>query len=94
MRLTYDPEADALYLKLGTARIARTEEVAPSVMLDLDAAGDIVGVEVLGVSRLPGAEPLQLDFALLAGDQAAALKAIAGWRKGASEPAVRVEAAE
>jgi len=47
----YDPEADALYVRIapkGTA-IAETREIEPGVMLDVDAKGAIVGIEVLGV---------------------------------------------
>lgn len=52
MRTTYDPEADAFYAQFapdGTA-IAGTKEVAPGVMIDIDAAGQLVGVEVLSVT--------------------------------------------
>jgi uncharacterized protein YuzE len=28
-----------------------TEEVAPGVMLDFDSSGQVIGIEVLGVSR-------------------------------------------
>ncbi len=65
MRLTYDPHADALALTISTAEIAETIEAAPNVMLDLDASGGIVAVEVLGVSLRPGAEPLALVFEIL-----------------------------
>ena len=58
MRTSYDPEADAFYAHFtpeGT-KIATTQEVAPGVMLDLDAEGRLVGLEVLGVqARRPAA---------------------------------------
>jgi uncharacterized protein YuzE len=48
---TYDPEADAAYVRLAPEgiAIASTREVAPGVILDLDAAGRLVGIEVLNV---------------------------------------------
>lgn len=48
---TYDPEADAAYLRLAPEdiAIAETREVAPGVILDLDVAGKLVGIEVLNV---------------------------------------------
>lgn len=52
MRTSFDPEADVFYVRFakdGTA-IDGTQEVAPGVMLDLDAAGNLVGVEVLSVT--------------------------------------------
>src|SRR3954465_10313416 len=65
MRLTYDPHADALALTISSAEIADTVEAAPNVILDLDAAGGIVAIEVLGVTRRPGPEPLALAFEIL-----------------------------
>jgi uncharacterized protein YuzE len=58
MRLTYDPEADAGYLKVSDAEIDRTIEVAPDVFVDLSAEGDVVGIEILRRSSRPGAEPM------------------------------------
>jgi uncharacterized protein YuzE len=51
MSATYDPEADAAYLRVGEGRIARTEEVAPGIVLDLTAEGGLVGIELIDVSR-------------------------------------------
>jgi len=65
MRLTYDPEADASYLKVSDARIDRTIEIAPDVFLDLSAEGDVVGIEILRSSSRPGAEPMKLAFEIL-----------------------------
>jgi uncharacterized protein YuzE len=51
MRTRYDPEADASYARFapdGTV-IAETIEVAPGAMIGLDAAGQMVGIEVRSV---------------------------------------------
>ena len=51
MNTNYDPVADAFYARFapdGTP-VAETREVSPGVMLDLDAAGDLIGIEVLSV---------------------------------------------
>ena len=77
MRLTYDPDADALSLTVSTAAIAVTEEVAPNAMVDLDEAGEIVAVEVLGVSRRPDAEPMALAFQIRGAGQVRDLPAAA-----------------
>jgi uncharacterized protein YuzE len=50
---TYGPDADALYVRIapkGTA-VAETREVEPGVMMDFDAAGRLIGIEVLDVRR-------------------------------------------
>ena len=94
MRLTYDPEADALYLKVSTAEIAETLEVAPNVMLDLDPSGHVVGVEMLGISLRPGAEPLKVDFELLVREDATIRQAVDSWREPTRAARAKTEAAE
>lgn len=53
MRTSYDPEADAMFIWFGPEGVesAETEEVAPGIMLDFDADGRVIGVEVLNVSE-------------------------------------------
>lgn len=51
MRLEYDPEADALYLRFKRGRVSETVEVADNVFVDLDAEGVPLGIEILFVSR-------------------------------------------
>ena len=51
MKLTVDPEADALYLRLNDAKIIDSEQVASGVILDYDAQDNVVGVEMLHLSR-------------------------------------------
>lgn len=55
---TYDPEADALYVRIAPKgeTVSDTREVEPGVMIDLDAAGRVIGIEVLGV-RARSARP-------------------------------------
>jgi uncharacterized protein YuzE len=51
MKLTIDPEVDALYLRLNDEQIADSEQIAPGVVLDYDAQDNVVGVEMLHVSK-------------------------------------------
>jgi len=51
MRLKIDRESDALYLRLDEAAVAESEEVQPGVVLDHDAADNVVGVEILNLSK-------------------------------------------
>jgi len=47
---TYDGDADVLYVLLvdePEAAIERTEEVGPNLHVDIDAQGQVVGVEFL-----------------------------------------------
>ncbi len=60
MRITYDPEADALYLALREAKPSDSRDIADGVTLDLDASGGIVGLEVLEASKRLGKKVLAL----------------------------------
>ena len=51
MRLRADKQADALYLRLDDTAIVESVEVAPGVVLDYNQADQVVGVEVLNLSR-------------------------------------------
>ena len=53
IQTTYDPEADAMPVWFAAPGVTATttEEVAPGVMLDFDSSGQVIGIEVLGVSR-------------------------------------------
>lgn len=55
VKLHVDQKADALYLRLDDSAIIESEEVAPGVVLDYNASNEVVGVEMLGLSkRSPG----------------------------------------
>jgi uncharacterized protein YuzE len=63
MKLHVDQEADALYLRLDDSRIIESQEVFPGVVLDFNAANQVVGVEILRLSsRTPRPELGKLIF--------------------------------
>jgi uncharacterized protein YuzE len=49
--ITYDPEADAVYITVGRGNVDRTEETGKFIC-DLDAEGHIVGIEILSASKI------------------------------------------
>jgi uncharacterized protein YuzE len=51
MRLKVDHKNDALYLRLDESAIVDSEEVKPGVVLDYDANDNVVGIEILGLSK-------------------------------------------
>lgn len=51
MNMTYNEEVDALTITLGHAPIVDSDEVKPGVILDYDAAGNTVSIEILDASR-------------------------------------------
>ena len=60
MRLKIDKAGDALYLRLDDEAIVESEEVQPGVVLDFDARGRVVGVEILALSTRTGPDALRL----------------------------------
>jgi uncharacterized protein YuzE len=66
MRLEYDDEAGALYLavgEIGPGGVARTvDEVPGELMIDLDAKGALLGVEILYPQHLDRVGPILERF--------------------------------
>lgn len=60
MKLNYDNQADALYLRLDYSKILESEEVAPGIILDFNEKNQVVGVEMLSLSKRTGARVLDL----------------------------------
>ena len=58
MKLTIDREADALYLDLDEVPAAESEEISPGVILDYNASGKVVGIEMLYLSKRVSPEKL------------------------------------
>jgi uncharacterized protein YuzE len=53
---SYDPEADGMFVWFGpqSVKSVEPEEVLPGIMLDYDADGRVIGIEVLDVrERIP-----------------------------------------
>lgn len=51
MKLHVDKKADALYLRLDDSKIIESDEVAPGVILDYNDKNEVVGIEMLHLSR-------------------------------------------
>jgi len=47
MKLKYDPEANALYVRFSAGKIAESEGGSPGVILDYDEEGHILALELL-----------------------------------------------
>ncbi len=51
LKFEYDQSVDAAYLTLGRGRVSGSEEVQPGVVVDFDADGRVVGVEILRFAK-------------------------------------------
>ena len=65
MKLNYDPETDSLYIDLSEQTSVDSREISEGIVLDYDADGNLVGIDIdnasekvelqkLTVSKLPG----------------------------------------
>jgi len=51
MKIEYDKEVDALYLRLQEKYVARTVQIEEGLNLDLDEEGRLIGLEVLDATQ-------------------------------------------
>jgi uncharacterized protein YuzE len=54
----FDPEVNAMYIRLKEGKVAESEPLADNIVVDLDEKGEVVGIEVL----LPKLDERQREF--------------------------------
>ncbi|NCZ74909.1 MAG: DUF2283 domain-containing protein, partial [Betaproteobacteria bacterium] len=52
MKIEYDQRADAMYIRLRAGTVVESDEVRPGVVLDFDADGKVLGIEMLDLSLI------------------------------------------
>lgn len=61
MKITYDARTDTLTIILRDAPVSESDEDKPGVILDYDADGNLVGLEILDASRRVS-EPRSIQY--------------------------------
>jgi uncharacterized protein YuzE len=51
MNVTYDSDADAMYIKLTSEKFSKNKIIDENTILDLDKNGNVIGIELLFVSK-------------------------------------------
>ncbi|MDO8538330.1 MAG: DUF2283 domain-containing protein [archaeon] len=51
MEISFDKRADALYIKFRTGKFAKNKKIDDETIIDLDAKGKILGIEMLNASK-------------------------------------------
>lgn len=51
MKISFDKEADAVYIEFSSEDFASNKKMDDSTILDLDEKGNIIGIEILNVSK-------------------------------------------
>ena len=64
MRIIYDNETDTLMVIFADTTVAESDEDKPGVILDYDAKGDLVSLEILDASRRVGL-PTQIEYQVI-----------------------------
>lgn len=63
MKVIYDQEVDILSILLSEGKVAQSDEEKPGVIIEYDAEGNMVGIEILDASKRL-ADPLVLEYAV------------------------------
>ena len=53
-QITFDPQFGCLYLQFSNEKVAKTIQHSPSVNIDLDKNGGVIGIEFVGVKQAGG----------------------------------------
>ena len=61
MKLNYHPDTDSLYIDLSEQPSAESREISAGVVLDYDAQGNLVGIDIDNASRKVQLEHLVLS---------------------------------
>lgn len=64
MRVTYDAEVDILRIVFSSALVEESDEEKPGLIFDYDKDGNIVGLEILDVSKRTE-NPLAVEYAVV-----------------------------
>ncbi len=54
--ISYDPKADALYVKMREGKVAKTIEYSEDIFVDLNSHNVLIGIELLSPSEVSTAE--------------------------------------
>ncbi|HEY8767691.1 MAG TPA: DUF2283 domain-containing protein [Dehalococcoidia bacterium] len=64
MRIRYDQEVDALYIRLREGKIEESDEIEPGLIADYGEGGKVMGIEILDASEFLGGKEMRVELAL------------------------------
>ncbi|GAB2606656.1 DUF2283 domain-containing protein [Spirosoma areae] len=64
MKVKYDRDVDILYIRINDSQIEESDEDRPGMVIDYDADGLIVGIEIMNASkRMAQPDRVELEIA-------------------------------
>lgn len=51
MKIEYDKEVDALYIRIQEKSVSKTREIEEGINIDLDEEGKLIGIEIIGAKE-------------------------------------------
>jgi len=51
MKISYDKEADAMYIRLREGKVDHTKEIDENTIIDFNKEGQVIGIEILFVKE-------------------------------------------
>ena len=51
MKITYDPEADALYIQFSNKPLSHSVDIEEGIVYDVDKEGNFAGIEILDAKK-------------------------------------------
>ena len=58
MKITFDKEADAIFIEFDSGEFGSNKKIDSNTIIDLDKKGNILGIELLNVSKRMSKEAL------------------------------------
>jgi uncharacterized protein YuzE len=65
MNISYDKDADCLYIQFQEGKVNKTKKIDEGILVDLDEGGRIYGIEIVGVSErmsVPSLGKINIDM--------------------------------
>ena len=51
MKIEYDQEVDAFYIRIQEKDVAKTKEIEEGINIDIDEEGKLIGLEIIGAKE-------------------------------------------
>ncbi len=68
LEISLDQEADALYIKFRERKFSKNKKIGKDIILDLGTKGELIGIEILNVSKKFSQKEIKSKFSKIIKD--------------------------